>query len=390
MNRTNGRHFFTSSATERDNLMRNDYKYEGIAFFEPQTGTAVYRLFRGFEHFYTSNVQEARSLLQSGASLDGVDWHTSNGGQPVYRLVNKTTSEHLWTISKTEADTITSSGQWSTEGIAFNAYSSIIDDPSYTYKLTNSASHQIQLTTSTKVVKDTVDAKNGWTYTGIAWKNDQNGTIKISELQLGNEKFYTANETEKNSLVANGATLTADSKFMVTGTGGEVLRLLNTKYKTHEFTANKEYANSLVATGEWKLEGVAWKSDAIMPAQDIYRLVSTSGHFWTSSVSELETMQIRGWNYEGVSWKAPSTGTPVTRLSSSNGHFWSENQAEVAHLAKHGYTTEGTAFNSGGNTEIYRLLNPHSGEHFFTANPAEKNNLLLSGWNYEGVGMHGV
>ena len=41
---------------------------------------------------------------------------------------------------------------------------------------------------------------------------------------------------------------------------------------------------------------------------------------------------------------------------------------------------------SGEKTEMYRLYNPNSGEHFYTANAAEKNYLASIGWNYEGIG----
>ena len=35
---------------------------------------------------------------------------------------------------------------------------------------------------------------------------------------------------------------------------------------------------------------------------------------------------------------------------------------------------------------MYRLYNPNSGEHFYTASEAEKNNVVAAGWSYEGVG----
>ncbi|MDR2083124.1 MAG: hypothetical protein LBP35_05980 [Candidatus Ancillula trichonymphae] len=391
VNRISGCHFFTSSAAERDNLTLQDYKYEGIAFYEPQTGAAVYRFFRGFEHFYTSSVLEARSLLQNGASLDGVDWHATDNGQPVYRLVNKASSEHLWTMNRAEVDSLVATGQWALEGTSFKAYPDMIDDSSYTYKLTNQTTRQIQLTSSTREVANIVNAKDGWSYTGIAWKNDTNGTVGIYELRVGDEKFYTANEAEKNSLVSGGASVLASSKFKVTGTGGEILRLLNTTYRTHEFTTNKQYASALVATGQWQLEGVAWRSDAIKPAaQNVYRLVSASEHFWTRNVGEVEIMQVRGWNCEGVGWKASSAGTPVTRLYGGGKHFWTADQSEVALLKTRGYSVEGVAFSSAGNVGVHRLVNRHSGEHFYTANPAEKDHLVQSGWTYEGVGMRGV
>ena len=35
---------------------------------------------------------------------------------------------------------------------------------------------------------------------------------------------------------------------------------------------------------------------------------------------------------------------------------------------------------------MYRLYNPNSGEHFYTASVSERNNLYDLGWHYEGVG----
>ena len=34
---------------------------------------------------------------------------------------------------------------------------------------------------------------------------------------------------------------------------------------------------------------------------------------------------------------------------------------------------------------MYRMYNPHSGEHFYTASKAERDNLTLAGWLYEGI-----
>ena len=39
-----------------------------------------------------------------------------------------------------------------------------------------------------------------------------------------------------------------------------------------------------------------------------------------------------------------------------------------------------------GEVNMYRLYNPNSGEHFYTANEAERNTLIGLGWNDEGIG----
>ena len=37
---------------------------------------------------------------------------------------------------------------------------------------------------------------------------------------------------------------------------------------------------------------------------------------------------------------------------------------------------------------MYRLYNPNSGEHFYTASTAERNNVIAAGWNDEGIGWY--
>ncbi len=46
------------------------------------------------------------------------------------------------------------------------------------------------------------------------------------------------------------------------------------------------------------------------------------------------------------------------------------------------------AADSHGAVRMYRLYNPNSGEHFFTGNVSEKNNLVAIGWNYEDVAWY--
>lgn len=37
---------------------------------------------------------------------------------------------------------------------------------------------------------------------------------------------------------------------------------------------------------------------------------------------------------------------------------------------------------------MYRLYNPNSGEHFYTGSSAERKNLVMVGWLYEGIGWY--
>lgn len=38
--------------------------------------------------------------------------------------------------------------------------------------------------------------------------------------------------------------------------------------------------------------------------------------------------------------------------------------------------------------EMYRLYNPNSGEHFYTANTVERDKVKKAGWKYEGIGWN--
>ena len=51
--------------------------------------------------------------------------------------------------------------------------------------------------------------------------------------------------------------------------------------------------------------------------------------------------------------------------------------------------TGGTTFSvMSGVDAMYRLYNPNSGEHFYTANEEERDNVIAAGWNYEGIGWY--
>ena len=51
-----------------------------------------------------------------------------------------------------------------------------------------------------------------------------------------------------------------------------------------------------------------------------------------------------------------------------------------------GSTQLSDAASGGGTREMYRVYNPNSGEHFYTASTKERENLVKAGWAYEGVG----
>lgn len=69
----------------------------------------------------------------------------------------------------------------------------------------------------------------------------------------------------------------------------------------------------------------------------------------------------------------------------SNGdHLFTPNHAEAENVAAMGWTYEGVAWKAGDGEPVERLYNPNSGMHMLTASTDEHNGLVAAGWKCEG------
>lgn len=71
----------------------------------------------------------------------------------------------------------------------------------------------------------------------------------------------------------------------------------------------------------------------------------------------------------------------------SGEHLFSADANEVNNLLSLGWDFEGIAwkFPEGATTPVYRLYNPYAGDHFFTTNDIERTILAAHGWKDEGI-----
>ncbi len=71
-------------------------------------------------------------------------------------------------------------------------------------------------------------------------------------------------------------------------------------------------------------------------------------------------------------------------------HLFTSNAAEKDNLVLIGWEYEGIAWTApaSSNIPVYRLYNPNSGEHHYTKDAAEKDILVTLGWNYEGISWY--
>lgn len=123
-------------------------------------------------------------------------------------------------------------------------------------------------------------------------------------------------------------------------------------------------------------------------AGSVYRMYSGADHLYTQSHKEAQALVNAGWKYEGVGWVAPTAGDPVYRLYSGKTHLFTADEKEKERLVKLGWKDEGAAFISGGSRPIYRMYNPHSGEHLLTSVITEHDNAARAGWRCEGQEIH--
>jgi hypothetical protein len=74
----------------------------------------------------------------------------------------------------------------------------------------------------------------------------------------------------------------------------------------------------------------------------------------------------------------------------SGEHFYTSDEAEFENLVNLGWQDEGIGWiaPATSNTPVYRLYNPNAGEHHYTTSVGERDNLVSLGWNDEGIGWY--
>lgn len=119
-----GEHFYTGSDNEKNFLIVQGWKYEGVGWKAPErSSTPVYRLYNpnGSDHHYTISLKERNYLIQAGWKYEGVGWYSDDAqGVPLYRQYNPNarTGSHNYTTDKRENDFLVRNG-WNAEGIGW-------------------------------------------------------------------------------------------------------------------------------------------------------------------------------------------------------------------------------------------------------------------------------
>ena len=171
-------------------------------------------------------------------------------------------------------------------------------------------------------------------------------------------------------------------------------------------TSQAEY-NSLVSGG-YVGNGIDFYADPSWSntGYPVYRLYNptTYQHVWTTDSQQRQTDLQNGYNDEGIAFTSISTVrqevTPAQGkllvyrfyIPQTYSHFWTTDVNERDNMINSGYAYEGVAWDSSSNSSnlpVYRLYAPSINQHLYTTDLSEKNNLVASGgWAYEGVSQY--
>ncbi|MBR5950279.1 MAG: glucosaminidase domain-containing protein [Actinomycetaceae bacterium] len=275
---------------------------------------------RTTEHLYTRSVLERDTLVGKGWYDEGIAWRSPASSQrPAYRLFNPANGMHLYTADAHEVSVLSERG-WKNEGIL--CYGNEEDKSIAVYRFRGEKGYVI---TASETQKDKL-ASTGWVSEGIA--------------------FYASGEPAEKPWPEGAPAVVTDEK---------VYRLYYAASGEHLYTASMNEAMVLTRR-YWKLEGIAWTSPTWSQIP-VYRLFlpESGGHHYTADLHEVDLLtSVHGWKNEGVAWYSEQAKTvPVYRqfhpqLRASAHNYTTDAHEYEVNNSIHGWIGENIAWYVSG------------------------------------------
>lgn len=221
----------------------------------------------------------------------------------------------------------------------------------------------------------------------------------------GNRNFYLYfSEWFGNTLMAN---LPGCSE--ATNTTVACVWLLYNSTGKQYLTASNNHRDTLYIQNNYQYSSIAFYGNvASMPGNiPVYRLSNPNGEsFLTTSSAEYDALVRGGYSGHGIDFYAAppgsNSGYPVYRLYShaEGKHIWTIDPTMYQQYINFGFVSEGEAFSSispinqetpppSSKQLVYRFYIPQTKSHFWTTSLMERNNMIWSGYQYEGVAWYG-
>lgn len=168
--------------------------------------------------------------------------------------------------------------------------------------------------------------------------------------------------------------------------------------------------NHMVNVNGYSYYGVSFFARNVLSPQTgnipVYSLSKTNGAtFITADKNEYDSLVKAGWKDNGVVFYADPAGSnsgyQVYRLYNPNTgqHAWTADGSQVLSYQENGYQVQKTEFTSlsqlaqetappAGKELVYRFYVPATTSHLWTRDVYERDCMIAAGYQYEGVGWH--
>ena len=122
---------------------------------------------------------------------------------------------------------------------------------------------------------------------------------------------------------------------------------------------------------------------------EIYVPGSQYGTYWVQDFGYTPENPILPGGAPAKAVKTKDRSIPMYRLYNPNTgeHFYTANYSETVSVCEAGWNYEGIAWYAKpiGDAAVYRLYNAFAGDHHYTTDASERDYLISVGWHYEGV-----
>lgn len=178
-------------------------------------------------------------------------------------------------------------------------------------------------------------------------------------------------------------------------------------YQDHVISSLESYPQfGQIVTSEYndhKADFAATPADAKQISEQIGESADMNYTRWNSYNTTVGKNQHIGANYAAcadttIDWLTaraqqfrPNANLMYRLYNPNSGeHFYTASRVEKASLVAKGWHDEGSGWTSPLNSSmpVYRLYNPNAGDHHYTMNSNERDWLVGLGWRYEGIGWY--
>lgn len=246
------------------------------------------------------------------------------------------------------------------------------------------------------IMPDMISATEQPTYTGSALTPDI--VVRDAGKTLKEGTDY-AIEGYSNNVNAGTATVTVSGMGMYTGKADGTFTIKPASLASASISVpSQNYAGSAVTPNPT----VTLPAFGTLSKDDNYTLsYANNSQPGTATVTVTGTGNFTGVRRANFVILGPGSGGTqpdgqkgvlMQRLYNANSgeHFYTADEAERDSLVNAGWVYEGTGWSapSSSGTPVYRLYNANAGDHHYTTDVIERASLLAAGWSDEGIGWY--